>query len=424
VPFEQVYITGLIRDSHGHKMSKSKGNVLDPIDLIDGIELDRLVEKRTSAMMQPHLAKRIAKATREEFPDGIPAFGADALRLTFTALAGHGRDIKFDLARCAGYRNFLNKLWNAARYTLMNVGDAALPVPAEGELDTLSRWILSRLNRTIAAVDEALADYRFDLATRALYEFVWNEFCDWYLELSKPALQEHAAARDPATARATRHTLARVLETTLRLLHPFVPFISEEIWQRVRIPAGAEADSISQTKWPQPGALDRQAETDAEWLKEVVSAVRSARTELNLAPGKPMPLLIEDGSPADLDRMARFDDLIRSLARLDRIEQADDRLDPATCATALAGELRLLIPLAGLVDVAEELARLNKQLEREEKGLEIVAKKLANERFVANAPAEVVAKERTRRAEHQAAIADLSTRIQRLRQVDGAAAAP
>ncbi len=418
------YITGLIRDSHGQKMSKSKGNVLDPIDLIDGIELDQLVAKRTSAMMQPHLAKRIEKATREEFPDGIPAFGADALRITFTALAGHGRDIKFDLARCAGYRNFLNKLWNAARFTLMNVGDEALPVPAEAELDTLSRWILSRLNRTIVEVEQALSDYRFDLATRALYEFVWNDFCDWYLELSKPALQEAAASADPATARATRHTLARVLETTLRLLHPFVPFITEEIWQRIRVPAGVVGESISQTPWPEAGDPDRQAEADAEWLKEVISAIRSARTELNLAPGKPMPLLIEEGSPSDLARMERFGGLIRSLARLEHIEPADNRHDPATCATALAGELRLLIPLAGLVDVAEELARLSKQLEREEKGLEIVAKKLANERFVANAPAEVVARERSRQGEHQAAIADLTGRIRRLQQVGQAANPP
>ncbi|MFP4208528.1 MAG: valine--tRNA ligase [Wenzhouxiangella sp.] len=417
VPFEQVYITGLIRDSHGQKMSKSKGNVLDPLDLIDGIALEQLVEKRTSAMMQPHLARRIEKATREEFPDGIPPFGADALRFTFTALAGHGRDIKFDLARCAGYRNFLNKLWNAARFTLMNVGEEALPAPSDDELDVLSRWILSRLNRTIGEVDQALAQYRFDLAARALYEFVWNEFCDWYLELSKPALFEEAAAADPATARATRHTLAGVLETTLRLLHPFVPFITEEIWQRVRVPAGATAASISQAAWPQAGRPDPEAEADAEWLKQVVSAIRSARTELNLAPGKPMPLLVEEASASDRARLARFGDLIRRLARLERIEPSQGDHDPAACASALAGEMRLLIPLAGLVDVGEELARLGKQLEREEKGHEVVARKLANERFVANAPAEVVARERSRLAEHEAAITDLRDRIQRLRQV-------
>ncbi len=437
VPFEQVYITGLIRDSHGQKMSKSKGNILDPIDLIDGIELEPLVAKRTSAMMQPHLAKRIEKTTRQEFPDGIPAFGADALRITFTSLAGHGRDIKFDLARCEGYRNFLNKLWNAARFTLMNVGEERLPQPSEDELDTLSRWIVSRLNRTIAEVDQALADYRFDLATRALYEFVWNEFCDWYLELSKPALFEEAEAADPATAKATRHTLAHVLETTLRLLHPFVPFITEEIWQRVRQATGSEAASISQTQWPEAGPVDRQAEDDAEWLKQVISAVRSARTELNLAPGKPMPLLIQAGSTLDRERLQRFDDLIRRLARLERIESVDNEYDSsacagdaataplhsadaesrdpsAGCATALVGELRLLIPLAGLVDVAEELARLTKQLEREKKGLEIVAKKLANEKFVGNAPAEVVDKERQRRSDHEATIRDLQRQIERL----------
>ncbi|MEE4637875.1 MAG: valine--tRNA ligase [Wenzhouxiangella sp.] len=414
VPFEQVYITGLIRDSHGQKMSKSKGNVLDPIDLIDGIELEQLIDKRTSAMMQPHLAKRIEKTTREEYPNGIPAFGADALRITFTALAGHGRDIKFDLARCEGYRNFLNKLWNATRFTLMNVGQERLPAPTDSQLDTLSRWILSRLSRTITEVDQALADYRFDLATRALYEFVWNEFCDWYLELSKPALYEEAEANDPATALATRHTLARVLETTLRLLHPFVPFVTEEIWQRVRLPAGVEGDSISQMSWPLAQATDTAAEADAEWLKTVISAIRSARTELNLAPGKPMPLLIQGGSEQDHLRLERFGDLIRKLARLERIETVASDFDSAACATALAGELRLLIPLAGLVDVAEELARLNKQLEREQKGMEQVDKKLSNERFVANAPPEVVDKERRRLEEHRNTVSELRKQIQRL----------
>jgi len=417
VPFEQVYITGLIRDRDGHKMSKSKGNILDPLDLIDGIDLEHLVEKRTSAMMQPHLAKRIEKATREEFPDGIPAFGADALRITFTSLAGHGRDIKFDLARCEGYRNFLNKLWNAARFTLMNVGEERLPAPADDELDPLSRWILSRLNRTIAEVDQALADYRFDLATRAIYEFVWNEFCDWYLELSKPALFEEAAVADPATARATRHTLARVLETTLRLLHPIAPFISEEIWQRVRVPAGVDSGSISRRPWPQPGPTDAAAEADAEWLKSVISAIRSARTELNLAPGKPMPLLVQGGNTGDHDRLGRFDELIRKLARLEKIQPVAADEVPSACATALAGDLSLLIPLAGLVDVAEELARLTKQLERELKGLEQVEKKLANERFVANAPAEVVDKERQRLAEHQATVTELRERIEMLQSI-------
>ncbi len=418
VPFEQVYITGLIRDRDGQKMSKSKGNILDPIDLIDGIDLEALVAKRTAGLMQPQMAAKIEKATREEFADGIPAFGADALRFTFAALAGHGRDIKFDLARCEGYRNFINKLWNAARFTLMKVGEEQLPAPSHDHLDVLSRWILSRLGRTIAEVDQALADYRFDLATKALYEFVWHEFCDWYLELSKPALFEEAEAADPATAMATRHTLATVLETTLRLLHPFVPFVTEEIWQRVRIPAGVAGDSISLSPWPHAGVPDPEAEADAEWLKTVISAIRSARTELNLAPGKPMPLMVQQAATEDRQRFARFDELIRRLARIEAISllDTDAESDPRTqgCAAALAGHMRLLIPLAGLVDIAEELARLGKLLERERKGLESVEKKLANERFVANAPAEVVAQERSREAEHRNRVAELSAQIAKL----------
>ncbi|TVQ42875.1 MAG: hypothetical protein EA370_00050 [Wenzhouxiangella sp.] len=417
MPFEQVYITGLIRDRDGQKMSKSKGNILDPLDLIDGIELETLVKKRTSAMMQPQLAKKIEKATREEFPDGIPAFGADALRFTFTALAGHGRDIKFDLARCEGYRNFLNKLWNAARFTLMNVGEERLPEPHHEDLDVLSRWILSRLGRTISEVDHALADYRFDLAAKALYEFVWHEFCDWYLELSKPALFEEAEAEDPATARATRHTLATVLETTLRLLHPFVPFVTEEIWHKVKDPAGVEGESISTAPWPHAGVPDPTAEADAEWLKTVISAIRSARTELNLAPGKPMPLMTQAGTIEDHERLARFGSLIRRLARIETIERVGDDRDSADSAVALAGSLRLLIPLAGLVDIGEELARLEKQLEREQKGLDMVEKKLANERFVSNAPAPVVDKERQRQADHRNRVAELTTQIEKLRRL-------
>jgi valyl-tRNA synthetase len=417
VPFEQVYITGLIRDREGQKMSKSRGNILDPLDLIDGIDLESLVAKRTSAMMQPQLAGKIEKVTREEFPDGIPAFGADALRFTFAALAGHGRDIKFDLARCEGYRNFLNKLWNAARFTLMNVGEDRLPAPEAGELDTLSRWIQSRLARTIAQVDEHLADYRFDLASKALYEFVWHEFCDWYLELSKPALFEENVAHDPATARATRHTLASVLESTLRLLHPFVPFVSEEIWQQVRIPAGAKGDSIMTSAWPEAGMIDEDAEADADWLKNVISAIRSARTELNLAPGKPMPLLVQEGDEQDHERLQRFGDLIMRLARLERIEKIGPERDSSDCAISLAGNLRLLIPLAGLIDISEELARLEKQLEREQKGLTGVERKLANEKFVRNAPPEVVEKERTRLTEHQARVGELTTQIDKLKKL-------
>jgi valyl-tRNA synthetase len=415
VPFEQVYITGLIRDRDGQKMSKSKGNVLDPIDLIDGIELDALVEKRTRGLMQPQMKAQIEKHTRDEFPEGIPAFGADALRFTFTALAGHGRDIKFDLSRCEGYRNFLNKLWNASRFTLMNVGDTEIMTPDPSDLDAPSRWIRSQLYRTIVEVDQALADYRFDLAAKALYEFVWNEFCDWYLELSKPALFEEAAAENPALANATRHTLATVLETTLRLLHPFIPFVTEEIWQRVRIPAGVEGEHLMLAAWPLAGEPDTQAEADTDWLKSVISAIRSSRTELNLAPGKPMPLLIQQAGAEDHERLERFGDLIKRLARLERIEIVPDDRDTSDSAVSLAGHMRLLIPLAGLVDIGEELARLEKQLEREEKGLMGTEKKLANERFVANAPADVVDKERQRLNEHRSKVDELRAQIKKLK---------
>jgi len=414
VPFEQVYITGLIRDRDGQKMSKSKGNVLDPIDLIDGIELDALVEKRTGGLMQPQMQKQIEAHTRDEFPEGIPAFGADALRFTFTALAGHGRDIKFDLSRAEGYRNFLNKLWNASRFTLMNVGESEITAPDRIDLDAPSRWIRSQLDRTIVTVDQALADYRFDLAAKALYEFVWNEFCDWYLELSKPALFEEAEAANPAAANATRHTLATVLETTLRLLHPFIPFVTEEIWQRVKAPAGVEGNYLIQASWPKAGTPDEVAEADTDWLKSVISAVRSARTELNLAPGKPMPLLIQQCSDGDQDRLDRLGELIKRLARLERIDVVGENRDSSDCAVALAGDMRLLIPLAGLVDLEEELARLNKQLEREQKGLANTENKLANERFVANAPEAVVAKERERLADHQSKVDELSGQIAKL----------
>ena len=410
VPFEQVYITGLIRDRDGQKMSKSKGNVLDPIDLIDGIDLDALVEKRTAALMQPHLKQQIEKHTREEFPEGIPAFGADALRFTFTSLAGHGRDIKFDLARCQGYRNFINKLWNASRFVLMHVGDEALPAAdsADPSGDVISRWIRSRLSRAIAEVDQALADYRFDLASSALYEFVWHEFCDWYLELAKPALADEA---DTATRASTRRTLAEVLDATLRLLHPFVPFVTEEIWQRIRTPLALETDFLATAGWPDAGRIDDQAEGDAEWLKAVIMAVRSARTELGLAPGKPMPLLVQQAAGEDVARFERFGDLVRRLARLDKIELVDATRDSADCAVQLCGEMRLLIPLAGLVDIEAELARLTKQLERERKGLQQVSAKLANERFIANAPAEVVDKERRRKIDHERSVEKLETQI-------------
>ncbi len=417
VPFEKVYITGLIRDAEGQKMSKSKGNVLDPIDLIDGIDLEALVAKRTQSLMQPEKAAKIEKATRKEFADGIEAQGADALRFTFTALAGHGRDLNFDLSRCAGYRHFLNKLWNAARFTLMNVGTSPLTPPSPDDLDIPSRWIQSRLNQTIHAVNQALEQYRFDLASQALYEFVWHEFCDWYLELSKPALLEENAKAHPALAAATRYTLATVLEKTLRALHPFVPFITEEIWQQVKVPAGKQGDTISLQAWPKVGVEDTDAMADVEWLKAVISGLRSARTELNLPPSKPLPLLIENGDAHDKARMDRLGGLVMRLARLDSIEWLSTETSEASdgASVTLVGQMRLLIPLAGLVDVAEELERLTKLLDREQNGLTATEKKLGNAKFVENAPAEVVEKERQRLSQHQHAVSELTAQIAKLK---------
>jgi len=416
VPFEEVYITGLIRDGEGQKMSKSKGNVLDPIDIIDGIDLESLVTKRTQALMQPKQVAKIEKSTRKEFPEGIDSHGADALRFTFAALAGHGRDLNFDLSRCEGYRHFLNKLWNAARFTLMNVGDQQLPAPQPEDLDVCARWIQSKLSQTIESVDHALAQYRFDLAAQAMYEFVWHEFCDWYVELSKPALAETNAADNAQLAMATRHTLATVLEKTLRALHPFTPFITEEIWQQVKVPAGKTGPSIGLESWPEATPMDAEAMADVEWMKSVISGLRSARTELNIAPGKPLPLLIEQGTDSDRDRMSRLGNLVQRLARLSSIEwlDANDGTTAEGASVTLIGQMRLLIPLAGLVDVTEELERLNKLLAREQLGLEATQNKLANERFVSNAPPAVVDKERERLEQHRHAVGELGEQIKKL----------
>ncbi|MDX1380208.1 MAG: class I tRNA ligase family protein, partial [Xanthomonadales bacterium] len=389
-----------------------KGNVLDPIDLVDGIGLDALVDKRTSGLMQPQMAPAIEKATRKEFPDGIPAFGCDALRFTFAALATTGRDIRFDLGRVEGYRNFCNKLWNAARYVLMQVGED--PVKAAGEPGVADRWIRSRLARTVAAVHEHFAAYRLDLAAQALYEFVWNEYCDWYLELTKPVLRDG----DEAARQAARRTLLDVLEATLRALHPIMPFITEEIWQRVREPLGIDGEFVMTQPFPEPGEIDKSAEAEITWLQQVLQGVRRTRSELDLPPGKPLPLQLQGGDHSDRDRQHRFDNWLTSLGRLASIEWLGDDADTAKCAIHLVGDLKVLIPLEGLVDVDAELERIARQLERERADLDRSRAKLANERFVDNAPADVVAQERERLDRHTASVEQLEAhreRIARLR---------
>jgi valyl-tRNA synthetase len=395
VPFKDVYITGLVRDKDGQKMSKSKGNILDPLDIIDGISLDDLLKKRTTGLMQPQLAPKIEKATRKEFPDGIPAFGADALRFTLCALATHGRDIKFDLERAEGYKNFCNKLWNAARFVLMNVGDFQVPAAAAlAPATDAEHWILARLDATIAEVDAQLVAYRFDLAAQALYEFTWNDYCDWFLEFSKPALQ----GEDAGAAASTRHTLLHVLERLLRLLHPLIPFITEEIWLSVAPKAGVAGASVSTAEWPRAGEveIDQGAAADTEWLKQVVSAIRRVRGENNISPASSIRVLLDEGSAQDDARLRKFAGALAFLAKASEVRGLGEGESPAFSAPVAIGAMTLSIPLEGLVDLQQEVARLDKEIKRLAAEVDKANAKLGNANFVANAPAEVVAQEKER----------------------------
>ncbi|PYG02570.1 valyl-tRNA synthetase [Thioalkalivibrio sp. ALE21] len=419
VPFREVYVTGLIRDSEGQKMSKSKGNVIDPIDLIDGISADDLVAKRTQGLMQPQMAKKIEKTTRKAFPDGFPAFGTDALRFTLAALATTGRDIKFDLGRIEGYRNFCNKLWNASRFVLMNVeGQDCSPAADTAEHRTLAdRWILDRLAETAATATQQLDAYRFDLAAQTLYEFTWHDYCDWYLELTKPVLNDDATP--DAVKRATRHTLVSVLEALLRLLHPVIPFITEAIWTSVKPHAGIGDDTefLVQRPWPAQDGFPRDATATAEldWVKDFITGLRRIRAEMDIAPGKPLPVLVKNWSEADQQRYARHRGLLEFLAKPESVTWLDATDEAPESAMALVDEMQLLIPLAGLIDKDAELARLDKEIDKLDKNLEQSEKRLANESFVDRAPAEVVQKERDRVAEMQATREQLAAQRERIR---------
>ncbi|UOV06555.1 valine--tRNA ligase [Pseudoxanthomonas sp. F37] len=402
VPFRDVYMTGLIRDKDGQKMSKSKGNVLDPLDIIDGISLEDLVAKRTGGLMQPKMAEKIEKATRREFPDGIVAHGADALRFTIAALATHGRDIKFDMGRAEGYKNFCNKLWNATRFVLMNTEGFTATGAPQPKTDA-ERWILSRLTKVTAEAEAQFAAYRFDLLAQALYEFAWNDFCDWFVELAKPAL----SGDDAAAADSTRHTLLYVLETLLRLLHPLTPFVTEELWQQVAPRLGIGGGTVSLR--PYPAAADSagqdytQADADVEWLKTMVSALRRVRSELNVSPAKTIRLLLQDGSDNDRVRIARFASSLSFLLKLDDIAWLQAGADAPASAAAVVGELKLLVPLEGLVDLDAERARLDKEIARVAGEKDKSEAKLA--RFTDKVPPAVVEQERQRLADwsHQLA---------------------
>jgi valyl-tRNA synthetase len=414
VPFREVYITGLIRDSEGQKMSKSKGNVLDPIDLIDGISLDDLLDKRTRGLMQPQMAKRIEKATRRQFPEGIPPFGTDALRFTLASLASTGRDIKFDLGRIEGYRNFCNKLWNAARYVLMNTEGQDTGLGSEPvELSLADRWIESRLQGAIAQVRSQMDNYRFDLAAQTLYDFTWHDYCDWYLELSKPVLTGESSK---AARRGARRTLVRVLDTLLRLMHPVMPFITEAIWQQVGPLAGSRGDTLMLQPYPAPddASVDAAAEAEIEWVKTFILGMRRIRAEMDISPGKPLPLLIENWADADRARYGEAEAFIRFLAKPESVTWLEPGTEAPESAMALVGEMRLLIPLAGLIDKDAEIARLEKEQAKVRKNLDQCSAKLANPSFVERAPADVVEKERARVAEMEVTLKELGAQLEKI----------
>ncbi|WP_145010586.1 valine--tRNA ligase [Pseudomonas oryzihabitans] len=415
IPFKTVYVHGLVRDGQGQKMSKSKGNVLDPLDIVDGIDLDTLLQKRTSGLMQPKLAEKIAKQTRAEFPDGIASYGTDALRFTFCSLATTGRDIKFDMGRVEGYRNFCNKLWNAANFVMENVEGQDTGVNDEPvELSSVDRWIISQLQRTEAEVTRQLDAFRFDLATQALYEFVWDEYCAWYLELVKPVLWDENASLE--RQRGTRRTLARVLEVVLRLAHPFMPFITEEIWQRLKAPAGVQGETLMLQPWPvaNEARIDAAAEGDIEWVKALMLGVRQIRGEMKISMAKRIDIIVANASAEDQRRLADFEPLLNKLAKLESVRVLAGGEEAPMSATTLVGEMEVLVPMAGLIDKDAELTRLDKEIGRLDGEVKRVGGKLANEGFVAKAPAEVLEKERAKLAEAEQALAKLVEQRQRI----------
>ncbi|OMG66407.1 valine--tRNA ligase [Stutzerimonas balearica] len=408
IPFKTVYVHGLVRDAQGQKMSKSKGNVLDPLDIVDGIELETLLQKRTSGMMQPKLAEKIAKQTKAEFPEGIASYGTDALRFTFCSLASTGRDIKFDMGRVEGYRNFCNKIWNAANFVFENTEGKDTGVGGEAvELSSVDRWIISSLQRTEAEVNRQLEAFRFDLAAQALYEFIWDEYCAWYLELVKPVLWDENASAE--RQRGTRRTLVRVLETALRLAHPFMPFITEEIWQRVAPLAGKSGPTLMLQPWPEfnPERLDEAAEGDIEWVKAFMLGIRQIRGEMNISMAKRIDVVLGNASAEDQRRLADNEPLLKKLAKLESIRVLGQGEDAPLAATALVGDLQVLVPMAGLIDKDAELARLDKEIARLDGEVQRVGGKLANAGFVDKAPPQVIDKERAKLAEAEQARAKL-----------------
>ena len=408
VPFKDIYITGLIKDGHGQKMSKSKGNVLDPIDLIDGISLEDLLEKRTQGMMQPELTSKIKKQTEKEFSNGIPPFGTDALRLTFTALASFRRDIKFDLKRVEGYRNFCNKLWNASRFVLMKL--ESRPISFDAALSIPDKWILSRLQHTKIAVEKHLSDYRLDLMSQTLYEFVWHDYCDWYLELSKPLLN------DKETRSGCEATLIKVLTETLTLLHPIIPFITEEIFEQCRSLNNDKSERLITKPFPEidQTLISKNSESEIVWIQEFIQGIRQIRGEMNIAPGKPLPCFIQNLKTSDEAYIKNNLSIITTLAKLESIKQLSENDSAPESATALVGEMKILIPLAGLVDKEQEILRLNKEIDKLTKHQQQYSGKLNNKKFISRAPKAVVEKEQSKLSSVEKALGNLELQLKKI----------
>ena len=413
VPFREVYIHGLVRDADGNKMSKSKGNILDPIDLIDGIELEPLVDKRTVGLMRPQDAEKIEAATRKQFPDGIASFGTDALRFTFASMATQGRDIRFDLGRVGGYRNFCNKIWNAARFVMMMCNGHDV---STGDIDPLpglpENWIRSRLRTNLAQIREGFETYRFDLSAQAVYEFIWDEYCDWYIELAKITLNDPAASAEAQLA--ARRTLVEVLEISLRALHPLMPYITDEIWLKVAPVLGKGGKTIMLQPFPNTSQLqhDSEAELAIEWLRQFILGVRRIRADNNIEPNRKLAINVQGGSAAERVWLETYEIYVCQLARIDNIERVLEA--SADAATALAGETTVLVPLSDLIDVGVEKQRLGKDLEKMRGDLSRVAGKLANPSFVEKAPAAVVDKERTRQKELEDKIGRTESQLDKL----------
>lgn len=404
IPFKEVFITGLIRDSEGHKMSKSKGNVLDPLDIVDGIDLDSLIAKRTSNLMLNSVRDKIIKATRKEFPEGISAYGTDALRFTYCSLASTGRNVRFDVGRVEGYRNFCNKLWNAARYVLLNTDEEQVDFEDGAfQYSPADQWILSRLQNTISKVHHYFETYRFDLLANTLYEFVWHEYCDWYLELSKPILQDEQALS--AMKRGTRRTLIHVLDQILKLLHPLMPFITEEIWQRTTKFTSENGISIMLSTYPKVNEefINPSIEDELDWLKSAIQALRTIRSEMSISPAKLIPLHIRNITPSLKERLVKYEKILKTLGKINNINYLSSDEKIPVSATAVLGEIELLIPMADLIDKEAELSRLNKELAKLDKDIDLAQGKLNNPKFTDKAPDEIIAKEKEKLAQAQLA---------------------